>query len=53
MVSSGTLVSPHAADDAVGEVAFVGAPGFSTGLAFGGFAGEVGTGVRLVSGLGD
>ena len=50
---SGVFVSPHSADDAVGEVAFVGSAGFASGLAFAGLAGEVGGGVGLLAGLGD
>ena len=47
-VLSGGFVAPHSADDPVGEVAFVCAAGFASGLAFGGFAGEVGGRVGLV-----
>lgn len=47
------FVSPHAADDAVGEVAFVGSAGFASGLAFAGLAGEVGGGFWLLAGSGD
>ena len=36
------FVAPHSADDAVGEVAFVGSSGFAWGLALAGFAGEAG-----------
>ena len=50
---SGDFVAPHAADDAVGELAFVGSSGFASGLAFGGFAGEVGGRVALAALLGD
>ena len=50
---SGGFVAPHAADDAVGEVSFVGSSGFASGLAFGGLAGEVGGGVGLAALLGD
>ena len=35
-LSSGGFVAPHSADDSVGEVAFVSAPGFASGLALGG-----------------
>ncbi len=38
---TGLFVSPHSLDYAVGEVAFVGASGFSAGLAFELLAGEV------------
>ena len=48
---SGLLVSPHAADDAVGEVAFVGSSGFSSGLSLGGFLFEVEAGSGLVAGF--
>ena len=50
---SGGFVSPLSADDLVGEVAFVGASGFASGLAFCGFAGEVGGWLVLGSLLGD
>ena len=50
---SGGFVAPHSADDAVGELAFVGSSGFASGLAFGGFAGEVGSGFGLAALLGD
>ena len=50
---SGVFVAPHSAYDAVGEVAFVGSAGFSSGFAFGGFAGEVGGGFGLAALLGD
>ena len=50
-VKSGLLsvffVAPHASDDAVGEMAFVGSSGFASGLAFAGFSGEIGGGVGL------
>ena len=52
-LSSGGFVSPHAADDAVGEVSFVGSSGFASGLAFGGLAGEVGGRFGLDALLGD
>jgi hypothetical protein len=35
-----SVVGPHAADNAVCELAFVGASGFFLGLAFGAFAGH-------------
>ena len=50
---SGLFVAPHSAYDAVGEVAFVGSAGFSSGLAFCGFAGEVGGCLGLAALLGD
>ena len=50
---SGGFVAPHAADDAVGEVSFVGSSGFASGLAFGGLAGEVGGRFGLAALLGD
>ena len=50
---SGDFLAPHSADDAVGELAFVGSSGFASGLAFGGFAGEVGGRVGLAALLGD
>ena len=50
---SGGFVAPHSADDAVGELAFVGSSGFASGLAFGGFSGEVGGVVGLAALLGD
>jgi len=34
---AGFFISPHSVDDAVGEVAFVGASGISAGHAFGPF----------------
>ena len=34
---SGLFVAPHSADDSVGEVAFVGSSGFSSGFAFAGY----------------
>jgi len=49
---SGGFVAPHSADDAVGEVAFVGSPGFASGLAFAGFAGQVGGRLGLAALLG-
>ena len=52
-LSSGGFVSPHAADDAVGEVSFVGSSGFASGLAFGGLAGEVSGRFGLAALLGD
>ena len=50
---SGGFVAPHSADDAVGELAFVGSSGFASGLAFAGFSGEVGDGFGLAALLGD
>ena len=50
---SGLFVASHSAYDSVGEVAFVGSSGFSSGFAFCGFAGEVGGCLRLLAGLGD
>ena len=50
---SGGFVAPHSADDPIGEVAFVGSPGFASGLAFAGFAGEVGGRLGLAALLGD
>ena len=50
---SGLFVAPHSAYDSVGEVAFVGSSGFSSGFAFAGFAGEVGGCVGLAALLGD
>jgi hypothetical protein len=47
------FVSPHAADDSVGEVTFVGSAGFATGLAFGGLAVQIRAGVVSVALLGD
>ena len=52
-LSSGLFVAPHSAYDAVGEVAFVGSAGFSSGFAFCGFAGEVGGCLGLAALLGD
>jgi len=51
--AAGVFVAPHAADDAVGEVAFVRAAGFSSGLALGGFAGQIRLRVGVVALLGD
>ncbi len=50
---SGLFVAPHSSDDAVGELAFVGSSGFASGLAFGGFFGEVGNRLGLAALLGD
>ncbi len=50
---SGGFVAPHSADDAVGELSFVGSAGFTSGLAFCGFAGEVGGCFGLAALLGD
>ncbi|WP_419839680.1 hypothetical protein [Candidatus Poriferisodalis sp.] len=50
---SGGFVAPHSADDAVGELAFVGSSGFASGFAFAGFFGEVGDGLGLGALLGD
>ena len=50
---SGGFVAPHSADDAVGELAFVGSSGFASGFAFAGFAGEVGGRFGLGALLGD
>ena len=47
------FVAPHSSDDTVGELAFVGSSGFASGLAFAGFAGEVGGGIGLAALLGD
>lgn len=38
-----TFVVPHASDDAIGEVSFVGSAGFAAGLAFAEFAVDVGS----------
>lgn len=50
---SSSFVFPHSADDAVGEVAFVGSSGLSPGLAFPGLAIEECSGVVAVALLGD
>jgi DNA-binding MarR family transcriptional regulator len=47
------FVLPHAANDAVGEMAFVGASDFSSGLAVGGFAGKVAARRGMITLLGD
>ena len=52
-VLSGGFVSPHSADDSVGEVAFVGSSCFASCFALAGFAGEVGGCLGLLSGLAD
>ena len=49
---SGLFVAPHSADDAVGELAFVGSSGVASGFAFAGFAGEAGDGFGLGALLG-
>ena len=51
-VSSG-VVSPHAADDNVGQVPFVGAAGLSLGLVLGAFAVDVVASGRIAADLGD
>jgi hypothetical protein len=48
-----SLVGPHASDDAVGEVAFVGASGFAGCRAFRGLAVDVDAGDIEVALLGD
>jgi len=48
-----SVVGPHAADNAVCELAFVGASGFFLGLAFGAFAGHERLAELVVAGLGD
>ncbi|MPZ54245.1 MAG: hypothetical protein GEU79_16195 [Acidimicrobiia bacterium] len=50
---AGLFVSPHSSDDTVGELAFVGASGFSAGLAFGFLAGQVFPDWLVVAFLGD
>ena len=50
---SGLFVTPHAADDPVCEVAFVGSACFAAGLGVGGLAVDVGASVLAVALLGD
>jgi hypothetical protein len=50
---AGVFVSPHASDNAVREVAFVGASSFPSGLALGGLAGQVVARWLMVALLGD
>jgi hypothetical protein len=47
------FVAPHASDDAVGEVAFVGAPGFPAGLALRGLASQERLRIWMIALLGD
>jgi hypothetical protein len=49
---SAVFVGPHAADDSVGEVTFVGPPGLSWVLPSGGPAADVGAGGGVVALLG-
>ena len=53
MLGSGLFISPHAADDSVGEWVFVGSSCFVLGLALGPFAVEVVTGLWQVTLLSD
>lgn len=47
------FVSPHPSDDSVGQVAFVGSPGFSSSLSLGGLSSQIFLGVWTVALLGD
>jgi len=47
------FVFPHASDDPIGEVSFVGPSGFATGLAFTEFSLDVGRRIGKVAVLND
>ncbi|MGB3410351.1 MAG: hypothetical protein WBA45_04080 [Microthrixaceae bacterium] len=41
LILAALVITPHPADDPVGEVSFVGSPGLASSLPFGGFPIEV------------
>ena len=53
MFLAACFIFPHASDDSVGEVAFVGSARFAPGLAFGDFAVDAAAGLVDVALLGD